>query len=128
MLFALFGGDSQCCTFLVGDSVQAAVYEAVTSVGVFGAAMGIGHAVGVVAPECVHKECSVVYMLVETFFIFRIQHSRTTRQHIIYRVAESYHDGQLCLVALASRIVGVVEWLLTGVQVSATGTKQQHTP
>ena len=27
-----------------------------------------------------------------------------------------------------ARIVGVIEWLLTGVQVSATGTKQQHTP
>ena len=125
---ALFGGKSQRGALFGGDFVQAAVDKAITAVGILRPPMGIGHAVGVVAPESVYKECSVGYALAEIRFVRGVQHSRTARQYIIYRVAEGYHDGQLCPVALVVLMIRVVKRFVTGVQITATGNKQQHTP
>ena len=126
--FALLGGESQCRAFFGGDFVQTAVDEAIAPVGIFGTAMGIGHSVGIIAPECVYEESAVGYAFAEVCFVCGIQYSRTACQHIIYRVAECYHDGQLRLVALVVLMIGVIERLVAGVQITATGNKQQYAP
>ena len=50
------------------------------------------------------------------------------RVNTLYRVAECYHDGQLRLVALVVLMIGVIERLVAGVQITATGNKQQYAP
>ena len=120
--------ESQCREFFGGDFVQTAVDEAIAPVGIFGPAMGIGHSVGIVAPECVYEESAVGYAFAEVCFVCGIQHSRTACQYIIYRVAECYHDRQLRLVALVVLMIGVIERLVAGVQITATGNKQQYAP